>query len=170
MLLGLVLLYVGAVLFLNGLWLWGLIADREIILINLVVATISTAVAAWTAFNATNVLDVRSAAMTLLFAITYLWVAYNRITGSDGRGLGWFSLFVAITVIPMAVSGIGRAETAFDIWLGVNWAVWSALWLMYFMLLTLRLPIQRSTAMVTLLAGIFTGWLPGLLLLHSLAV
>ena len=35
MLLGLALLYVGAVLFLNGLWLMGRIGDNEISIINI---------------------------------------------------------------------------------------------------------------------------------------
>ena len=46
---------------------------------------------------------VKAAALTLLFSLTYLWVGMNRLTGSDGRGLGWFSLFVAISVLPEAV-------------------------------------------------------------------
>lgn len=33
--------------------------------------------------------SVREAALLLLFAFTYLWFAYNRLTDSDGRGLGW---------------------------------------------------------------------------------
>ncbi|MGY3670825.1 AmiS/UreI family transporter (plasmid) [Marinovum sp. KMM 9989] len=170
MLVGLVLFYVGAVLVLNGLWLADRISDREIIVINLVVATISFVAAGWTALTATDIVAVRSAAMTLLFAITYLWVAYNRMTGADGRGLGWFSLFVAITVIPMAVLGIASAETALGVWLGASWAVWSGLWLMYFGHLALNLPIRRGTALATLLTGVFTGWLPGLLLLYGVAV
>ena len=103
MLLPLSLLFVGAVLFLNGIWMSGRIADREIVIINIVVAVITAAVAADSAIGATDPAAVKSAALTLLFTTTYLWVAYNRITGVDGRGLGWFSLFVAITVVPVAI-------------------------------------------------------------------
>ena len=41
--------------------------------------------------------SIKAAALTLLFTFTYFWVAINRYNGADGRGLGWFSFFVAIT-------------------------------------------------------------------------
>ena len=43
MLLPLSLLFVGAVLVLNGIWMTGRIDDREIVLINLVTATVTAA-------------------------------------------------------------------------------------------------------------------------------
>ena len=44
MLLGFLLFYVGAVLFLNGLWLMGKIEDREIVVINVVSGLVAGAV------------------------------------------------------------------------------------------------------------------------------
>jgi hypothetical protein len=167
MLTGLVLLYVGAVLILNGIWLSGRIADREIVLINLVVAAISAGVAIATAIGATGIEGVRAAAMTLLFAITYLWVAYNRLSGCDGRGLGWFSLFVAVTVLPVAGRELATADSFLSFWLGLNWVVWSGLWLLYFVGLALGRPVAGLTARATLITGVITGWLPGLLMLHG---
>ncbi|AXI44008.1 AmiS/UreI family transporter [Sulfitobacter sp. SK011] len=169
MMLGLPLLYVGVVLILNGLWLRGRIDDREIILINLCVAGISFLVALHAALFAQAVGDVRSAAMVLLFAITYLWVAYNRITGCDGRGLGWFCLIVAITVIPMAASTLAQGTGFMFIWLGLCWAAWAVLWFMYFLLLTVQMPILKQTAYFTLFCGVFTGWMPGMILLFSIS-
>ncbi len=169
MLLGLALLYVGAVLSLNGLWLAERIADREITLINLVVAGISFLIALHAAVLADSIDGVRTAAMTLLFAITYLWVAYNRITGCDGRGLGWFSLFVAVTVTPMAILSFAQANSVMTYWLGFSWASWAVLWLLYFCLLTLNKPILKLTAGFTVFCGIFTAWMPGMLLLFDVA-
>ncbi|TDT77950.1 AmiS/UreI family transporter [Litoreibacter halocynthiae] len=169
MLLGLSLLYVGAVLILNGLWLSGRIEDREIILINLVVAAISFFVAIHTAVFADTITDVRAAAMTLLFAITYLWVAYNRLQDCDGRGLGWFSLFVSVTVVPVALLGFAQADSVMSIWLAFSWAAWAVLWLVYFLVLTLQKPIQKLAAFFTLFCGVFTAWLPGMLLLFEVA-
>lgn len=146
----------------------GRIQDREIILINLVTAFITACVAGVSAFGASGLLAVKSAALTLLFTTTYLWVAYNRITMVDGRGLGWFSLFVAITVVPVAVQDSLAATTLVELWLGVSWGIWAVLWFMYFLLLALGKSIQRGTAAVTLLTGVFTGWLPGVLLLLGL--
>ncbi|MDP5307049.1 AmiS/UreI family transporter [Paracoccus sp. 2205BS29-5] len=168
MLTGFVLFYVGAVLVLNGLWLLGQIEDREVVVINIVAGLVSGAVVVHDAFgSAAGPASIRNAALSLLFATTYLWVAYNRWSGADGRGLGWFSLFVAITALPVFLSEIAAARSAGEVWLAGNWLVWAVLWGMYFALLALRRPIRRPTAVVTLLAGIFTGWLPGYLILSG---
>jgi len=169
MLTGFVLFYVGAVLFLNGLWLMGRIADREIVVINIVAALVSGAAVLHDAFGAgASAASIRNGALSLLFCTTYLWVAYNRLSGADGRGLGWFSLFVAVTTVPVCLRALVAAGSATELWLAANWAVWGVLWFLYFLLLALGRPIQRQTAWVTLLAGIFTGWLPGFLLLDGL--
>ncbi|MGB6922633.1 MAG: AmiS/UreI family transporter, partial [Methyloceanibacter sp.] len=55
--------------------------------------------------------SIKAAALTLLFTFTYLWVAMNRYNEADGRGLGWFSLFVAITVVPVAIDTLASAQT-----------------------------------------------------------
>jgi hypothetical protein len=134
--LGLSLFYVGAVLCLNGLWMLGRIADREIWVIN-------------------------------VFAFTYLWVAINRFTGADGRGLGWFSLFVAVTAVPVAIDTLLGARTAMDWWMGANWAAWAVLWAMFFVLLGLGRNIGRVTGALCIAQGVLTGWLPGYLLLSG---
>lgn len=169
MLLGFALLYVGAVLFLNGLWLLGHIQDREIVVINVVSGFVTLAVAMSSAFGAgADLTTVKAAALTLLFTTTYLWVAYNRVVTVDGRGLGWFSLFVAITVVPVALGTFAQASSVTDLWMAMNWSAWALLWFMYFLLLALQKPILRATGLVTLLVGIGTGWLPGYLMLEGL--
>lgn len=169
MLLGLSLLYVGAVLILNGLWLTGRIEDREIVIINLVVTLILFLVAVHTALFADTIIGVRAAALTLLFATTYLWVAYNRLRNCDGRGLGWFSLFVSITVLPVAALGFIEADSVMSVWMAFSWTAWAALWFVYFLLLSLAKPIQKLAAYFTLFCGIFTAWLPGMVLLFDIA-
>lgn len=104
MLTGFVLFYVGAVLVINGLWLLDRIDGREIVVINLVTALVSGAVVLHDAFgHQADAASIRNATLSLLFCTTYLWVAWNRISGADGRGLGWFSLFVAVTALPVSV-------------------------------------------------------------------
>ncbi|MCA0175188.1 MAG: transporter [Proteobacteria bacterium] len=166
MLLGLALLWVGAVLCLNGLWLMGRIGDKEIAVVNVFVGLVSGAVAWHSAFGPTaDAASIKGAALTLLFTLTYLWVAANRYNGADGRGLGWFSLFVALTVVPVALDSFHAATTTADIWLAWCWAAWAVLWLMFFVLLTLQKPIAKLTGAVTLAQGVLTGWVPGYLLL-----
>lgn len=168
MLLGLALLYVGAVLSLNGLWLMGQIGDREISVINIFVGGITLCVALYLAFGPNaDAASIKAAALTLLFTFTYLWVAINRYNDADGRGLGWFSLFVAITVVPVAIDTLGTAQTTWQIWFGLCWAAWAVLWFMFWLLLVRQMPIAKLTGAVTTLQGIFTGWLPGYLLLDG---
>ncbi|MBK0327699.1 AmiS/UreI family transporter [Rhodobacteraceae bacterium F11138] len=167
--LGFLLLYVGVVLVLNGLWLADKIEDREIVVINVVSGGAALLVALVSVFGSqADAGSIRAGSLTLLFATTYFWVAYNRLVAVDGRGLGWFSLFVSITVVPVALKAMATAQTPLDIWMGVNWALWAVLWFMYFLLLAMQRPILKATAGMTLLTGIVTGWLPGFLILDGL--
>lgn len=165
----LVLLYVGAVLGLNGIWLLGHIQDREIGVINifaggiiLIAAVISMIIGALRDDFDAIVLG----AQLLLFAFTYLWVAYNRYSKVDGRGLGWYCLFVAITAVPTAViTLVGANGNAWLTWLGVNWAAWAVLWFIYWVLLGIQRPIVRIAGVSTILVGIATAWIPAYLLI-----
>ena len=78
MFLPLSLLFVGAVLVLTELWMFERISDREIVVINLVTAAITGTAALLTLLGTESMLDVRATALTLLFTVTYLWVATNR--------------------------------------------------------------------------------------------
>ena len=167
--LGFLLLYVGVVLFLNGLWLSGKIEDREIVVIDVVSGVVALLVGLVSVFGSgADDASIRAGSLTLLFATTYFWVAYNRLVDVDGRGLGWFSLFVSITVVPVAIRALSTAHSTLDIWMGINWALWAILWFMYFLLLAMQRPILRATATVTLFTGIVTGWIPGFLILDGL--
>jgi len=164
--LGMVLLYVGAVLCLNGLWLLGRIGDNEIAVIDIFVGGLTLLVSLYLAFGpGSNLANIKAAALTLLFTFTYFWVAINRYNGADGRGLGWFCLFVAITAVPVSVQTLLAAGSTWDIWFGLCWAAWAVLWLLFFILLVMQKPIGRFVGNVTVLEGILTGWLPGYLLL-----
>jgi hypothetical protein len=168
MLLGLALFYVGAVLCLNGLWLLGKIGDNEIAVIDIFVGTLTLLIALFGAFGpGADLGSVKGAALTLLFSFTYFWVALNRYNNADGRGLGWFCLFVAITAIPVTMQTLQGANTTWDVWFGLSWGAWGILWFMFFLLLVLKKPIGKLTGAVTVLQGIFTGWLPGFLLLNG---
>jgi hypothetical protein len=168
LLLPLSLLFVGAVLFLNGLWQLGKISDREITVINFVTASITGGVGLIIVITADDATDIAAAALTFLFTVTYLWVGINRLTLADGRGLGWFSFFVALTVLPKGIYVLINAQSVLDVWMGVNWLAWSGLWLMYFCSLALQRNIIRQTAFATLGAGIATAWAPALAIIYGI--
>lgn len=167
MILGLLLFYVGAVLFCNGLWLLGHIDDREITVINVFVGGLTLFIALYLAFGpGADAASIKAAAFTLLFTFTYLWVAWNRWNGADGRGLGWYCFFVGVTVIPISFTAFNEAVSFWDFWFAVSWLSWSVLWLLFWALLALkRAEVARFTGVVCALQGIYTGWIPGYLLL-----
>lgn len=165
---GLVLFYVGVVLILNGLWMLDRIADREILIVNVLVGLLNLRVAHEYAFApGADPASVRAAAMGLLFAFTYLWVACNRWLGNDGRGLGWFSLLVAITVAIVALQALSRASSGWELWAALSWAAWALLWLLFFMLLVLGRPSPRPIGWLSIAQGVLTGWAPGFWLLQQ---
>ena len=160
------LFYVGAVLFCNGLWLLGQIEDKEIKVIDTFVGGLGLVIVLLLLLAGTPG-DFKLAAQLLLFAFTYLWVAWNRVTEADGRGLGWFCLFVAVTAIPTGYIVQQGATTTFGVLLAIDWYAWGILWFMFFLLLVMKKEIAKLTGWVTLLQGIFTAWLPGFLLLEG---
>jgi hypothetical protein len=169
MLLGMVLLYVGAVLFCNGLWILGKIEDREISVINVFVGLLTLTAAMYLAFGpgATGE-TIRAAAYTLLFSFTYLWVAWNRWNAADGRGLGWFCFFVGLTVVPIFLVSLGEARTVWGWWFAICWISWAVLWLLFWAVLALkRTEWTQFTGALCAAQGVYTGWIPGFMLLNG---
>jgi hypothetical protein len=223
MLLGVVLLYVGVVLIVNGIWLVGtayaaaaarrapamdmetvavggsarrglaeeaaagqelagervvasprrnaeatpwFIQNREVAVLNIFTGFVGVAVAttyivlgATRTVPAVGLVEIRAGGFILLFAFTYLWVAFNQFLNAGGRALGWYSLFVAITAIPAGIYTLQAANgNAASIWLGIDWFAWAVLWAMFWALLTLERPIARITGWVAILEGLGTSW------------
>jgi hypothetical protein len=143
------------------------IQNREVAILNIFTGFIGLAIAVTFIVDgglaripAEGLPSIRNGAAILLFAFTYLWVAYNQYANAGGRALGWYSLFVAITAIVFGVYTVQAtpgSNTA-DLWLAGNWFAWAILWAMFFALLTLDLPIARITGYVALIEGIGTSW------------
>lgn len=164
----LILLWVGAVLLLNGIWLLGLINDREISVINLFAGGVILIAALVSAFRAGAPFeDIAFGALVFLFAFTYLWVAVNRFLDVDGRGLGWYCLFVAATALPIGIETLRGADTTWEYWLGVNWLVWAGLWFLYWVLLVAKRVDSRPVGVATIVTAVATAWLPAYLLLRG---
>ena len=158
------LLYVGAVLMINGLMLLGVVPGKAAAAMNLFVGAMQvvfpTIILAQSDGDPGVILG---ASGLFLFGFTYLYVAWNLLTGAPGEGLGWFSLFVAACA---AVYGTLNFVLIDDPLFGVIWFSWAVLWFMFFVLLGLgKDSIQRRTGWFTLFLGIFTGAVPSFLLL-----
>ncbi|WP_449282086.1 AmiS/UreI family transporter [Leucobacter sp.] len=158
------LLYVGAVLFVNGLMLLGLVPGKSAAAMNLFVGGMQVI------FPTLIILQsggepaaVLGASGLYLFGFTYLYVAWNQLTGATGEGLGWFSLFVAACAV---VYGVLQFTTFDDPVFGMIWFSWAALWFLFFLVLARgKDALTRRTGWFTLLLGIFTGAIPAMLLL-----
>ncbi len=197
MLLGVMLLYVGAVLCVNGIWLYGqaraagaygggveagpaaaavqahptFIQGREVGALNIFTGFVGVAIATVLMVQGNQNADlasIRGGGFILLFAFTYLWVAFNGYLDAGGRAFGWYCLFVAVTAVGAGIYTFKDAggNTA-SIWLGIDWFAWAVLWSMFFVLLSLDRPIARITGYVAIMEGIATSWVFGFLLLQG---
>jgi putative amide transporter protein len=202
MLLAVVLLYVGAVLGVNGIWLIGqaraaapapapaaagagdgrgdpapapgptaaersplFLQGREVAVINIFTGFVGVVIALILLVQAavqSNLASARGGGFILLFAFTYLWVAFNQVISGSGRAFGWYCLFVAITAVP---AGIYTLQTAGGnpaaVWLGLNWFAWAVLWALFFVLLALERPIALFVGWLAVIEGIVTAWALG---------
>jgi hypothetical protein len=158
------LLYVGAILFLNGLMLLGLVEARAAAPLNLFVGGLQVITPTYLIFTSGGDANtILSASGIYLFGFTYLYVGFNLLGGLDGTGLGWFSAFVAGCAVVFAGLNFGRfADPAF----GVIWLYWAVLWGLFFVVLGLkREELTRFTGVIAIVAGIFSGAVPAFMLL-----
>lgn len=152
------LLYVGAVLFVNGLMLLGRVPERSAAVLNLFVGALQCVVPTVMLIqNSGDPAAVLSASGLYLFGFTYLYVGIVNLAGLEPEGLGWFSLFVSgaavvYSVLSFTISG--------DPVFGVIWLSWAVLWFLFFLVLGLRRDDLTR----------FTGWAVTLLSLPTCAV
>jgi putative amide transporter protein len=158
------LLYVGAVLFLNGAMLLGWVDARSAAPLNLFVGLLQVITPTYLIFTAggdENV--VLNASGLYLFGFTYLYVAFNLLGNLDSTGLGYFSLFVAVCALVYAGLNFFRLG---DLTFGVIWLYWAFLWTLFFLILGRKADeLTRYTGAVTAIQGWVTGAVPAFLLL-----
>ncbi|WP_082614473.1 AmiS/UreI family transporter [Mycobacterium sp. Root265] len=152
------LLYVGAVLFVNGLMLLGRVPARSAAVLNLFVGALQCVVPTVMLIqNPGDPVAVLAASGLYLFGFTYLYVGIVNLAGLEPEGLGWFSLFVSgAAVVYSALSFTLSADPVF----GVIWLSWALLWFLFFLVLGLRRDDLTR----------FTGWAVTLLSLPTCAL
>lgn len=159
------LLYVGAVLFINGLMLLDIVPAKAAAAMNLFVGGMQVIFPTLIILQADgDAGTILGASGLYLFGFTYLYVAWNTLTGAPGEGLGWFSLFVAACAV--VYGSLQFTEGLADPVFGVIWYSWAVLWFLFFLLLGRgKGGLARFTGWFALLLGVFTGAIPALLLL-----
>jgi hypothetical protein len=161
---GVGLLYVGAVLIVNGLMLLGRVDARAAAPLNLFVGGLQVITPTYLIFTSGGDANkILFASGIYLFGFTYLYVGFNLLGGLDGTGLGWFSAFVAACAVVYAGLNFGRFD---DPAFGVIWLYWAFLWALFFLVLGLkREELTRFTGAVAIVAGVFTAAVPAFMLL-----
>lgn len=158
------LLYVGAVLFVNGLMLLGHVTPRGAAPLNLFVGALQVLTPTYLIIVADGDPGaIALAAGLYFFGFTYLWVGLNGVTGWPSSGLGWFSLTVTASGIVFAVySWTVVGDRAFT----VLWLLWALLWFAFFLLMALDRPaLGPPVGVLAASYGVLTTGGPGLLLL-----
>lgn len=160
------LLYVGAVLFINGLWLLGWVKGKSLVPMNVFVGLLQVITPLYLIFTANgDPAVILGASGLFLFGFTYLYVAINVAFDLDGSGLGWFCLFVVIAALVFAAFNLRAADAAGFVF-GVLWLNWAFLWFLFWLVLALgRTSLTRYTGAVCATQGIITGLIPALILL-----
>ena len=158
------LLYVGAVLIVNGLMLLGRVDARAAAPLNLFVGALQVITPTYLIVTAGGDPDtILGASGIYLFGFTYLYVGLNLLGGLDGTGLGWFSAFVAGCAVVYAGLNFGRLD---DPAFGVIWLYWAVLWALFFLVLGLkREELTRFTGAIAIVAGVATCAVPAFMLL-----
>lgn len=159
------LLYVGAVLFVNGCMLLGWVKGTSAAPLNVFVGLLQVLTPTYLIFTADgNTEQILGASGLYLFGFTYLYVAFNLFFDLDGTGLGWFSGFVAVCAVVYAVLSFAREPT--DPTFGVIWLYWAFLWGLFWMVLARGEDwLGRFTGAVAAIQGWVTGVIPAFLLL-----
>jgi len=158
------LLFVGAVLFLNGVMLLGWVDAKSAVPLNLFVGALQVVTPTYLIFTAQGDQDIILGASALyLFGFTYLYVALNLVFDLDTTGCGFFCALVVVCALIFSGLNSGRLhDTAF----GVIWLNWAFLWLLFFLVLGLKQEaLTRYTGAVCAVQGVVTGTIPAFMLL-----
>lgn len=157
------LLFVGAVLFLNGLLFLGRADPKGVAVFNLFVGALQTAIPFYLIATADTPDEVLGAAGIFLFGFTYLYVGIVTLAGFKSDGIGWYSLWVAVLATGFGLTTILRFD---DTPTGLLWLQWAVLWALFWVVLALG--VVRLTAVagwLTVILSLTTCTIPGFLLL-----
>ncbi|MEU1541781.1 MULTISPECIES: AmiS/UreI family transporter [Streptomycetaceae] len=160
------LLFVGAVLFMNGLLLLQKVDPKSAAVFNLFVGALQVLTPTYLIFTAGNDQDKILAASGLyLFGFTYLYVGIVLLADIDNICVGWYSLFVAIVALGYSFVNFHLFK---DYPFGVIWLYWAFLWGLFFLVLGLRkTELGTYVGWVTAIEGWVTGVIPAALLLSG---
>ena len=125
---GVVLLYVGAVLLINGMGGLGRVDTRSMAVMNFMVGGLALVASLIQLVRAETMADYFGVATFFLFTFTYIYIATTWWFELEMKGFGWFCFFVALTTIPCSIVTFQGGDKIF----GTFWLIWGALWYMFY--------------------------------------
>ena len=156
---GIVLLIVGAVLLHNGVCMLSKSDGRATSVINIMGGLIL--------FILYMLMIIRGyylyGSVGMLVAVLYIYIGITNIFNLDLKPLGWYSLFVAISMIPMSVDSLLYGDTL----MAILWWMWIVLLSTMFVEESLGKDLKNTVSYMCLFMSVFTGLLPGYLLLFD---
>lgn len=160
------LLFVGAVLYMNGMLLLGKVDARSGAVFNLFIGALQVLTPTYLIFTADGDPNkILAASGIYLFGFTYLYVGVSLLADLDSTGVGYYSLFVAVAALGYSYVNFRLFK---DYPFGVIWLYWAFLWFLFFLLLGLKMDhLKTYTGWVTAIEGWVTGVIPAGLLLSG---
>lgn len=157
------LMFVGAVLFINGLLFLGKVDAKGAATFNLFVGALQVAIPFCLIATASSTDELLLASGIFLFGFTYLYVGISNLAGQEPAGLGWYSCWVAIMAATFGVTEIVKFD---EPTIGLLWLQWSVLWGLFFLILALGYErLTTVTGVLTVILAFTTCTIPGYLLL-----
>jgi hypothetical protein len=158
------LLFIGAVLLVNGLTLIGRIEAAAAAPVNAIVGALLVANAVRLALpSGADEAALTGSAGFLLFGVTYLWVALNAWTRHPAAGLGWYCGWAA--GISAFLGGVAWHDAG-DAKLALLWLLWAVLFAAFFAVIALdRKELAAAVGWLALLEALVTTSVPGAMLL-----
>lgn len=160
--LGINLLFVGIVLVINGVNRFYKMDAKSSAFMNAVTGVIIVLGCFINFAKGGDILAYQGVASSFLFGFTYIFIAANHLFKLDWRPFGWFSLFVAIYSVVMAV----QAGLSSDFGMVYLWAAWALLWLNGFLDSVLKMKsMSKIFPYLSIAEGIFAAFIPALMML-----
>ncbi|WP_085507144.1 AmiS/UreI family transporter [Thalassobacillus devorans] len=155
------LLYVGAVLFVNGLMLLNRVDGKSAAVFNLFVGTLQVITPLYLIITANgDTTVILNASGIFLFGFTYLYVGLTNLFDLNTTGLGYYCLWVAVIAGGFSLLNFFQFG---DMKFGIIWGMWTYLWLLFFLLLGLEMDIGSYVGKVTFVQSWITATIPAFL-------
>ena len=159
--LGVMLVFVGSVLLINGMGGLGRVELKSMAVMNFIVGGLGVVITLINLIRAETPADYLGIGAYLLFTITYIYVAICIWLDLDMRAFGWYCFFVACTTVPYSLKSFQDGDMRFGVFL----LIWGAMWFMFYLTNVAKKDLGKFLPYSVIAIGIGTCWIPGLLML-----